>query len=205
MNILTTVATGELVPDLNPPPDFQAKEVTMANRSFMIASLPADDLSRGATLVDPNGPGLTHLAIGSGIYTILFSGSQTGGAYALIDMVVPPNGGPPPHRHDFEEMFHVLEGEVQVTFRGVPSVARAGETVNVPANAPHAFRNVSDRPARMLCMVSPSGQEEFFAAVGAPVGSRTAPPPELDEAAQGAFVAKARELAPRYRTELLGP
>ena len=39
-------------------------------------------------------------------------------------MFVPPGGGPPPHRHDFEEMFHVLEGEVEVTFRGVPAVAR---------------------------------------------------------------------------------
>jgi quercetin dioxygenase-like cupin family protein len=27
----------------------------------------------------------------------------------VIDMHVPPGGGPPPHRHDFEEMFTVLE------------------------------------------------------------------------------------------------
>jgi quercetin dioxygenase-like cupin family protein len=73
-------------------------------------------------------------------------GDDTGGRYALMDMYVPP-GGLPPHRHDFKEMFHVLEGETEVIFRGAPSVARAGETVNVPANAPHAFRNVSDRPA----------------------------------------------------------
>ena len=51
-------------------------------------------------------------------YTILVSGEDTAGKYTLIDMHVPPGGGPPPHRHDFEEMFTVLDGEVRVTFRG---------------------------------------------------------------------------------------
>jgi uncharacterized cupin superfamily protein len=91
------------------------------------------------------------------------------------------------------------------TFRGEKSTVRAGETVNIPANAPHAFTNASDRPARLLCMCSPAGQEEFFLDVGVPVDSRTAPAPELDEAAQAEFVARVQELAPRYRTELLGP
>ena len=99
----------------------------------------------------------------------------------------------------------MLEGEIEATFRGEKSTVRAGETVNVPANAPHSFTNASDRPARLLCVCSPAGQDEFFLAVGAPVDGRTAPSPELDEAAQAAFVAKAQELAPRYRTELLGP
>jgi len=39
---------------------------------------------------------------------------------------------------------------VELTFRGEHMVARAGETVNVPANAPHAFRNASGQPARLL-------------------------------------------------------
>ena len=56
-------------------------------------------------------------------------------------MHVPPGGGPPPHRHDFEEMFTVLDGEIEATFRGEKSVVRAGETVNIPANAPHQFQN----------------------------------------------------------------
>ena len=58
-------------------------------------ALPADDLSRSATIVHADDPGLTHLGIGAGTYTILISGEQTGGAYTLIDMLVPA-GGPPP-------------------------------------------------------------------------------------------------------------
>jgi quercetin dioxygenase-like cupin family protein len=122
-----------------------------------------------------------------------------------MDMYVPPGGGPPPHRHDFEEMFTVLDGEVELTFRAEHTVARAGETVNVPANAPHAFTNASGRPARLLCMCTPPGQEHFFGEVGAPVSSRTEPPPALDEAARAAFLARSVALAPHYRTELLGP
>jgi quercetin dioxygenase-like cupin family protein len=138
-------------------------------------------------------------------YTILLAGADTAGRYTLIDMHVPPGGGPPPHRHDFEEMFTVLDGEVLLTFRGQQSVARAGETVNVPANAPHAFTNASGRPARLLCMCSPAGQEEFFLEVGQRVAARTEAPAKLDEAGQAAFVAKAQALAPQYRTELLRP
>jgi hypothetical protein len=40
-------------------------------------------------------------------------------------------------------------------------------------------------------------------AVDVPFDRQTAAPPELDEAAQTAFVSKAQQLAPRYRTELL--
>jgi len=82
---------------------------------------------------------------------------------------------------------------------------RAGETINIPANAPHSFTNASDRPARLLCMCTPPGQEEFFEAVDQPVASRTTPPPELSDAEQQEFAAKVQELAPKYRTELLGP
>jgi uncharacterized cupin superfamily protein len=90
-----------------------------------------------------------------------------------------------------------------LTFRGVKAVARAGETVNVPANAPHVFTNASNRPARVLCMCSPPGQEEFFAQIGVPVATRTTASPELDDDAQAAFIQKAVALSPQYRTELL--
>jgi hypothetical protein len=36
-----------------------------------------------------------------------------------------------------------------------------------------------------------------------PVARRTEAPPALDDAATGAFIAKAIALAPKYRTELL--
>ena len=168
--------------------------------------VPADDPGRVLTHVSPDtDDSLPHLGVVGDTYTILVSGADTAGRYTLIDMHVPPGGGPPPHRHDFEEMFTILDGEIELTFRGVTAVARAGDTVNVPANAPHVFRNATDHPARLLCLCSPSGQEEFFAAVGVPVASRTEPPPALDDTGTAAFIAKATALAPQYRTEPLPP
>jgi quercetin dioxygenase-like cupin family protein len=168
--------------------------------------IPDDDPSRTLTVARPDADeSLTHIGLVGDTYTILVRGEDTAGKYTLIDMHVPPDGGPPPHRHDFEEMFTVLEGEVQATFRGETVVLRVGETVNVPANAPHSFTNATTSPARLLCLCAPSGQEEFFTLVGQPVGTRTEPPAPLDAKAEAAFRTKAQEFAPKFRTELLPP
>ncbi|MGH3185285.1 MAG: cupin domain-containing protein, partial [Streptosporangiaceae bacterium] len=82
---------------------------------------------------------------------------------------------------------------------------RAGETINVPANAPHAFTNAGDTPSRVLCLCAPAGQEEFFTLVGQPVATRTQAPPPLDAGEQAAFIARAQELALKYKTDLLPP
>jgi len=97
----------------------------------------------------------------------------------------------------------VLEGQMEATFRGKKLTVRAGETLNIPANAPHQFHNNASSPVRMLCICSPAGQENFFAELGVRVATRTTAPPELDEAAQAEFRKRAVALAPEYKTELL--
>jgi quercetin dioxygenase-like cupin family protein len=171
----------------------------------MAQTIPPDDPRRTATHVAADTATLPHVGIAGGTYTILLEGKDTAGKYCMIDMYIPPGGGPGPHRHDFEESFTLLEGEIVVTFRGVTSVVRAGETVNVPANAPHFFKNASGKTVRLLCICAPAGQEAFFRQLGVPVATRTAAPPTLDAAAQATFLAKAAALAPDYRTELLKP
>jgi quercetin dioxygenase-like cupin family protein len=165
--------------------------------------LPPDDLTRSLILASADDQNRPHIGLVGDTYTILLSGKDTAGRFCLIDMHIPPGGGPPPHRHDFEETFILLEGEMEATFRGVSSTVRAGETIHIPANAPHQFHNASDQPVRLLCLCSPAGQEDFFAEVGVPVATSTTPPPKLDPSAQAAFKAKAEALAPKYRTEFL--
>jgi len=168
--------------------------------------IPPDDLTRALTVARPDeDQSLPHIGLVGDTYTILVAGTDTAGKYTLIDMHVPPGGGPPPHRHDFEEMFSVLNGQVRVTFRDASMVVSAGQTINVPANAPHSFTNASDRPARLLCLCAPAGQDEFFTLVGQPVVTRTEPPPPLGADEQAAFIAKSMSLAPRFRTVLLPP
>ncbi len=166
------------------------------------AAIPPDDPRRQLVAADADS-NLPHIGVVGDTYTILLAGKDTAGRFCLIDMHVPPGGGPPPHRHDFEETFTLLEGELEATFRGEKHVVRMGETIHIPANAPHQFRNSSAQPVRMLCICSPAGQEEFFLEVGVPVATRTTPPPKLEGAAEAEFRAKAAALAPKYRTELL--
>jgi quercetin dioxygenase-like cupin family protein len=165
--------------------------------------IPPDDQKRDLVLTQADEQRAPHIGLVGDTYTILLAGKDTKGHFCLIDMHIPPGGGPPPHRHDFEESFILLEGEIEATFRGQRSSMRAGVTVHIPANAPHQFQNTSNQPARLLCICSPAGQDEFFAAVGVAVATRTTAPPALDPAAQAAFRANAEALAPRYRTEML--
>jgi len=163
----------------------------------------ADDLRRVLTVAQADSQKVAHVGVVGDTYTILLTGDDTNGRFCLIDMYVPPGGGPPPHRHDFEETFVLLEGELEMTFRASKSVARAGDTLNIPANAPHQFHNSSQKAVRMLCLCSPAGQEKFFLEIGVPVVTRTTPPPKMNKNAQEKLGAKLKELAPKYRTELL--
>lgn len=43
------------------------------------------------------------LAIAGGTYQVLLDGEDTFGAFALLDSVVFPQTGPPPHRHQREQ------------------------------------------------------------------------------------------------------
>ncbi len=167
------------------------------------AAIPADDPSRKLAIASPDDPNMRFIAVAGGVYTILLTGEETGGRYCLVEMQIPPGAGPPPHRHDFEEMFTILDGEIDLTVRGRTQKAAAGASVNIPANAPHAFRNNSEATARMLCMCSPPGQELFFMAVGVPLASRTAVAPKLGPEEQAEAIGKAKALAPKFRTELL--
>src|ERR1700682_2091881 len=94
------------------------------------STIPPDDLARKLAVARPNeDKTLGHIGLAGDTYTILLTGKDTAGRYCLIDMFVPPGGGPPPHRHDFEEMFTILEVEIEFSFRGAKSIMRSGETI----------------------------------------------------------------------------
>jgi mannose-6-phosphate isomerase-like protein (cupin superfamily) len=167
---------------------------------------PPDDPARELAVARPDDPALLHLAVVGDTYTVLLSGEQTAGRFAILDMLIPPGGGPPPHRHSFEECFRVLEGSLEVWVRDLPPVRlEAGDTANIPANAPHAFRNPAQVPARLLCTAAPAGLERFFAEFGDPVPTRTSPAPSLSDAERADRLRRAMTAAPRYGMEILPP
>ena len=174
-------------------------------REAPAGQFPPDDPARRLATASPDrDESLEHLGVVGDTYTILLSGRDTAAQYTLIDMHVPPGGGPPPHRHDFEECFRVLEGSLEVHVRDLPPVRlEAGESANIPANAPHTFRNPAQVPARLLCTVSPSGLEKYFAEFGDPVPTRTSSAPPLSEAERQERLRRAIARAPEYGMEIL--
>jgi mannose-6-phosphate isomerase-like protein (cupin superfamily) len=80
-------------------------------------SLPPDDLNRTLTSANPDREGkLPHIGLVGDTYTITIDGDDTKGRFCVVDMHIPPGGGPGPHRHDFEETFIVLDGEIEAIF-----------------------------------------------------------------------------------------
>src|SRR3954470_14319969 len=134
------------------------------------SSLAADDPTRELAIARPDDEALVHLVVVGDTYTVLLSGEQTDGRFAMLDMLIPPGGGPPPHRHDFEECFRVLAGSIEVRLRDLPPVRlEAGDSANIPPTPPPPSPTTADAPARLLCTVAPAGLERFFAEFGDPV------------------------------------
>jgi hypothetical protein len=68
-----------------------------------LAIPPDDPLRKLATIRSDTDQKTRHIGVVGDTYTILLTGQETAGRFCLIDTYVPPGGGPPPHRHDFEK------------------------------------------------------------------------------------------------------
>jgi quercetin dioxygenase-like cupin family protein len=87
------------------------------------------------------------------------AGTEEGHALVgVFESTMPAGGGFPfAHVHDqYEEVFYVLEGEVEYRLGDTWAVARAGSTICVPRGVVHAFRNTSQSPARHLVVHAPA-------------------------------------------------
>ena len=142
------------------------------------------------------------VALVGDVYRFLATGEDTNGKYALIEALVGPGGGPPPHVHSREdEGFYILEGEITFTINGERVVATAGMFANMPVGTPHSFKNEGSRPARMLVSVAPAGLEKMFMEIGVPLaeGATTPLPPTRED------IEKLLAIAPKYGIEFRLP
>ena len=133
-------------------------------------------------------------------YTFLVTGEETGGAYFVMEALVPPSGGPPPHIHTREdETFYLLEGNVEFLLGDKLLVAGAGDFVNVPRGTVHRFRNTGTKTARIVLTFTPAGIEKWFEETleSAP-NDATEAPDNIDEVVERYVAA-----APRYGLEFV--
>jgi quercetin dioxygenase-like cupin family protein len=133
-------------------------------------------------------------------HTIKVTGAQTGGAFALVEVEVPPGGGPPPHVHSREaETFLVLEGAFEFVSDGEAFEGAVGATVSLPAGSAHSFRCLGPDPGRLAVLITPAGFEGYFEDLGVPAHDG-AEAPTVDEAAVAAMLAA----APAYGLTFVG-
>jgi mannose-6-phosphate isomerase-like protein (cupin superfamily) len=80
-----------------------------------------------------------------------FEGYEHGGTgISMIFVDSPPGGGPSLHRHDYDEVFVVQEGEATMTAGERELTVGAGDIVVVPAGMPHRFVNSGAGPLRQI-------------------------------------------------------
>jgi gentisate 1,2-dioxygenase len=117
----------------------------------------------------------------------------------LIQALVPPGSGPPPHSHSREnEAFFVLEGELSFQVDGRSLSATTGAWVTLPKETLHTFKNTGPTPAKMLILVNPSGLEKFFEEVGQEATDQSSGPPPVSPA----DIEKLLAVAPKYGLEI---
>ena len=100
----------------------------------------------------------SHYVLGETLRPLLTN--AMGSAVEIFDTRGPAGSGPPPHRHPWEEVYVVTAGELEVTVDGVSQVLRPGGVAHVPANTPHAYRNVTE--AHFLTIVTRGNAAKFF-------------------------------------------
>jgi quercetin dioxygenase-like cupin family protein len=75
--------------------------------------------------------------------TVLASNKSTQ-AYEITRQQGGKEMGPPPHRHNWDESFYVIAGEVEFTCAGKTVFCPPGSLVHVPAGTVHSFRILTD-------------------------------------------------------------
>lgn len=131
---------------------------------------------------------------GPGRVMLKVSGDDTGGEFALFE-VPPGNPGPPLHVHHVEnELFWVLEGELDVQVGSEVIRLTAGSCVYAPKMIPHTWQPAAGRDVRFLSLAEPAGRLEEFIA-------------ELLKGRRGGPVepASMKALFEKYDMEVVGP
>jgi len=81
--------------------------------------------------------------------------------FLLVD--APPGRGPALHKHPYEEIFIVQEGQGTFVVGEEELVVGAGEIAIVPPDTPHKFVNSGDGPLRQIDIhVSPRFSTEWL-------------------------------------------
>jgi quercetin dioxygenase-like cupin family protein len=146
----------------------------------------------------PPGAGSAYWIVGDQI-TFKLGPENTRGAFSFAENTAQPGGGPPPHVHGREdELFYILDGTFSFIFGEHTLSGSTGDAFYLPKGIVHTFKNVGDKPARMLVAAAPCGFERFIPEAGERCTDLSAPPPPVNDAA----IARLMGACARYGLEM---
>jgi quercetin dioxygenase-like cupin family protein len=105
----------------------------------------------------------------------LAGGSDTDGAFDLVESKMRKGTEPPPHIHDREdELFYILAGEMKVFAEGQVFTLTAGESVFLPKKVPHAYL-IESNECHVLALMTPGGFMNAINRMNAPARTMEIP------------------------------
>ena len=109
-------------------------------------------------------PGQGELLSVMGIdITVKLSGEDTGDAYSIVELSMPPGNGPGMHIDTrWDESWYVIEGTFEFYLGGEQIEAVAGNFAYARKGIPHSFRNIGKTVGKIMMIAVPSGVENFF-------------------------------------------
>lgn len=94
---------------------------------------------------------------------IKLTGKDTDGQFTAIYLDNPPNTKIPLHVHENEdEVYKVLEGEVEFTVGGKTTLLKSNDMIFLPRNIPHTWKVVGKINAKVDLAIFPAGLENMF-------------------------------------------
>lgn len=135
------------------------------------------DTALAGVKIIASGQGLAQNVLGD-VQTIKLTAKDTNGAFTIVENDNAPGVGIPMHVHENEdEVFRVLEGEMEFIIEGNTHILKAGDTIFLPRQVPHSFKVVGNKNAKAIVTVIPSGIEDMFEQLAQlPAG-----PPDLEK------------------------
>jgi mannose-6-phosphate isomerase-like protein (cupin superfamily) len=146
--------------------------------STRVAATPPQTISIGVPdqgeWLDPNGEVICKVPA-----------EATGGAYSVLEQVLPPGGGTRLHAHHREDiLLTVVEGNCELVDGWGPRMVLPGSVVRLPKHARHALRNASNAPCRLIITAVPGGLEKYFEVTSLADAAGEATPERLAEIAR---------------------
>jgi quercetin dioxygenase-like cupin family protein len=135
------------------------------------------------------------------IYTSKINSDETHGIYSVWEIEVPPNNGPPLHKHSLEdEAFYVLEGMFSFPYGNKEAkVSEKGQLIYASRGEFHTYKNIGSSFGKLLLIINPPYFEKFFEEIGIPIEDKSSfQPPQVTPS----MIENVEKTSTRYGVEI---